>query len=136
MLEMIGLKDGSNSSADGLSLVPLLRRRGDLPERPLFWHYPHYQHYQKEGTTPYGAIRRGDYRLIEFYEDARVELYNLRTDSGERNNLARSAPDVVKSMRDELDAWRRAIDAQMPTSNPNYDPTKPEHTPLSPRRRH
>lgn len=129
ILEMIGASDAEKLAVDGLSLAPLLRQNGEFPERPLFWHYPHYQHYQQEGTTPYGAIRRGDYRLIEFYDDNRVELYNLRDDVGERNNLADSSPELVKSLRDELRTWLRTVDAQMPTPNPAYDPTKPEHTP-------
>jgi arylsulfatase A-like enzyme len=129
ILEMLGLSSGKDPSLDGASLVPLLRQSGGLPERPLFWHYPHYQHYQQEGTTPYGAIRRGDWRLIEFYDDHRVELYNLREDVGERNNLAESSPERARSLRGDLHAWLRAVDAQMPTPNPNYDPTKPEHTP-------
>ena len=129
VLEMTDLPGRGNSPIDGLSLVPLLRRSGDLTDRPLFWHYPHYQHYQRGGTTPYGAVQRGDYRFIEFYDDERIELYNLRDDRGERNNLAESSPEVVKSLRDKLHAWLRAVDAQMPTSNLNYDPTKPEHTP-------
>jgi arylsulfatase A-like enzyme len=109
----------------------LLRQTGELAERPLFWHYPHYQHYQQEGTTPYGAIRRGDWRLVEFYDDKGVELYNLANDPGERQNLASSSPDQVRRLRDELHAWRSEVKAQMPTTNPNYDPSKPEHTPRS-----
>jgi arylsulfatase A-like enzyme len=128
VLEMTGATGADDSSLDGLSLVPLLRQSGELPERPLFWHYPHYQHYQQEGTTPYAAIRRGDHRLIEFYDDHPLELYNLRDDRGERNNLAESSPELVKSLREELRAWLRAVRAQMPTPNPNYDPTKPEHS--------
>ena len=128
ILEMTGVSDGA-SQVDGVSLVPLLRQSGELAERSLLWHYPHYQHYQQEGTTPYAAIRRGDWRLIEFYDDHRVELYDLKDDPGERTNLATSSPDLVKSLRDELHAWLRSVNAQMPTLNPNYDPTKPEHTP-------
>jgi arylsulfatase A len=129
ILEMAGVSRAGTSTADGLSLVPLLRQTGSLPERSLYWHYPHYQHYQQEGTTPYCAIRRGDYRLVEFYDDHRTELYNVRDDVGERNNLAESLPDLIQSLRDELHAWLRSVDAQMPTANPNYDPTKPEHMP-------
>jgi hypothetical protein len=66
--------------------------------------------------------------LIEFYDDHRVELYNLSDDVGERNNLADSLPELANSLRDELHAWLGAAGAQMPTPNPNYDPTKPEHT--------
>jgi arylsulfatase A len=131
ILEMIGKANANHTAVDGLSLVLLLRQSGKLPERTLFWHYPHYQHYQLEGTTPYGAIRRGDYRLIEFYADHHVELYNLRDDGRERNNLAEASPDLVKSLREELHAWLRSVDAQMPTPNPNYDPSKPEHTPVA-----
>ena len=134
VLEMTGVTGKNVSSVDGLSLVPLLRQSGELAERPLFWHYPHYQHYQLEGTTPYGAIRRGDWRLIEFYDDHSVELYNLSEDSGERTNLADSSPELVSSLRKELHTWLRAVDAQMPTPNPNYDATKPEHTPPAQRR--
>jgi arylsulfatase A len=129
ILDMLQLKDEPGHRADGLSLVGLLRQEGSLPDRPLFWHYPHYQHYQQGGTTPYGAIRRGDYKLIEFYDDFRVELYNVREDIGEQKNLSDSQPDVVRRMRDELHAWRKEVQAQMPTPNPAYDPTKPEHTP-------
>jgi arylsulfatase A-like enzyme len=129
ILAMTGQELGEELVLDGLSLEPLLRQEGELPQRPLFWHYPHYQHYQQGGTTPYGAIRRGDHKLIEFYDDFRVELYNLRDDIGETKNLAPSTPELVNSLRAELRAWRTEVGAQMPTPNPNYDPTKPEHVP-------
>jgi hypothetical protein len=61
-----------------------------------------------------------------------VELYNLREDLCERNNLADASPELVSSLRDELHAWLQSVDAQMPTPNPNYDPTRPEHTPKKP----
>jgi arylsulfatase A-like enzyme len=128
ILEMTGL-EGAAAAADGLSLVPLLRQSGELPRRDLFWHYPHYQHYQKEGTTPYGAIRRDDWKLIEFYDDTPVELYNLRDDVGEQRNLATAEPERVQDLRSALDEWRKAVGAQSPTPNPNYDPSKPEHVP-------
>jgi hypothetical protein len=126
---MLGQRTPADAIGDGVSLVPLLRQSGEFSERAIFWHYPHYQHYQLEGTTPYGAIRRGDWKLIEFYDDFRVELYNTRDDIGERNNLAAAEPERVTALRKELHGWRAAVGAQMPTANPNYDPTKPEHTP-------
>lgn len=129
ILEMVGLANHAQSAVDGVSLVPLLRQTGTLADRALYWHYPHYQHYQLEGTTPYGAIRRGDWRLVEFYDDHRVELYNLHEDPSERNDRSKSSPDRVAALRGELHGWLKNVDAQMPTPNPNYDPSKPEHTP-------
>jgi arylsulfatase A len=114
---------------DGVSLVPLLRGTGGLTRAELFWHYPHHQHYQLGGTTPYGAVRAGDYKLIEFFNDMRVELYDVKADVGEQHDLAAARPDVTRRLRDRLHAWRREVGAQMPTPNPRYDPARPEYTP-------
>ena len=114
---------------DGVSLVPMLRGTGGLTRTELFWHYPHHQHYQQGGTMPYGAIRSGDYKLVEFFNDMRVELYDLKSDIGEERDLAGQQPKVVEDLRARLHAWRREVGAQMPTPNPKYDPTRPEYTP-------
>jgi arylsulfatase A len=127
ILEAVGTTQGADKGVDGVSLVPLLRQTGGLKRDELFWHYPHYQHYQLGGATPYGAIRKGDYKLIEFFSDMRVELYNLHDDIGEKNNLAKQMPEKVDELRARLHAWRKEVGAQMPTPNPAYDPTKPEH---------
>jgi arylsulfatase A-like enzyme len=129
LLEIVGEKKAAKKGIDGVSLIPLLKQNGKLKRDELFWHYPHYQHYQLGGTTPYGAIRKGDFKLIEFFDDMRVELYDLKTDIGEHHNLADSMPKKVKELRDRLHEWRKEVGAQMPTRNPNYDPTRPEHTP-------
>ncbi len=106
---------------DGESLVPLLRQSGQLKREAIFWHYPHYH---PGGATPYGAVRKGDYKLIEFYEDGRLELYNLREDIGERNNLAAAMPDKAEALKRLLAQWRAAVGAQMPRPNPDYDPSR------------
>jgi arylsulfatase A-like enzyme len=129
LLEMAGQKNAGRTGVDGVSLVPLLRRTGSLKRDELFWHYPHYQHYQLGGTTPYGAIRKGDFKLIEFFDDMRVELYNLKEDIGEQHNLAAKLPAKVDELRNRLHAWRKEVGAQMPTKNPKYDPSRPEHDP-------
>jgi len=129
VLEMAGVKDAR--SLDGVSLVPLLRGDGTFTREALFWHYPHYQHYQLGGTTPYGAIRAGEFKLIEFFDDMRVELYNLRDDVGERRDLAPKMAAKVDELRARLHAWRKEVGAQMPSRNPNYDPSKPEHDPTT-----
>lgn len=126
ILQIVGVKEGPGTGTDGVSLVPLLRRSGGLNRNALFWHYPHYQLYQLGGTTPYGAIHAGDFKLIEFYEDMHVELYNLRDDIGEQHDLAATMPDKVNELRARLHAWRKEVGAQMPGANPNYDPSKPE----------
>jgi arylsulfatase A-like enzyme len=117
------------NAVDGLDLAPLLRQSGPLQRNELFWHYPHYQHYQLGGATPYSAIRQGDYKLIEFLADKRVELYNLRDDISEKHDLASQMPEKVNELRDRLHAWRKEVGAQMPTRNSAYNPAKPEYTP-------
>ncbi len=112
---------------DSVSLVPLLRQTGGLQRDELFWHYPHYQHYQLGGTTPCGAIRKGEFKLMEFFSDMRVQLYNLREDIGEQDNLAEKKPKKIEELRARLHEWRKEVGAQMPTRNPKYDPTKPEY---------
>ena len=104
---------------DGISMVPVLS--GNLPEteRAIFFHYPHYHH-----STPAGAIRVGDYKLIEFFEDGRAELYNLRSDPSESQNLVEELPERAAGMQQSLTAWRTEIGALMPTRNPNFDESR------------
>jgi len=135
ILEMTNTKTLNSSSEkekarlDGVSLAPLLRGTGELARTELFWHYPHHQHYQLGGSMPYGAIRSGDFKLIEFFNDMRVELYDIKNDIGEERDLAKEQPKLVESLRARLHAWREEVGAQMPVSNPNYDPTKAEYNP-------
>ena len=75
----------------------------------------------------------GDYKLLEFFEDGRLELYNLKDDLGETKNLAASQSDRARRMREKLAAWRESINAKMPIPNPNYDPKKADQ--LKPRQR-
>jgi arylsulfatase A-like enzyme len=127
LLEIAGLTPGPGEGADGVSLVPALRGGTGLAREAIYWHYPHYQLYQQGGTTPYGAIRAGDYKLIEYYDDLRVELYHLGDDIGETRDLAATKPEVAEKLRAQLHAWRKSVGAQMPTLNPAYDPSKPEY---------
>jgi arylsulfatase A-like enzyme len=122
-------RDTGAPGCDGVSLVPLLRGTGSIARRELFWHYPHHQHYQLGGAMPYSAIRQGDYKLIEFHDDQRVELYHLRDDPGEQRDLADAQPDRAAELRARLHAWRREVGAQMPVPNPHYDPNRPQYTP-------
>lgn len=116
LLDFFKLDHDSSSPIDGVSLLPLVSGKGELNRNTLYWHYPHYH---TEGATPYGAIRDGYYRLIEFYEDSRIELYNLETDPGEKINLAATMPDKAAELKQKLANWRTATKAQMPAPNPN-----------------
>jgi arylsulfatase A-like enzyme len=126
LVEMCGL--AGTRKLDGVSLVPLLRETGALTRDTLFWHYPHHQHYQLGGTTPYGAIRSGDFKLIEFFNDMHLELYDLRADISEQSDLAGTMPQKAEELRARLHAWREDLGAQMPIPNPDYNPSKPEYT--------
>lgn len=114
LLELAGISQPASLSIDGKSLVPLLRGR-DLDPRPLYWHYPHYGN---QGGAPGGAIRDGDWKLIEWYEDGAVELFNLQEDIGETRNLAQQRPDKIQELKTKLEAWRTDVGAVMPTANP------------------
>ena len=118
LLEMAVLKLLPDQHQDGTSLVPLLTESGDLEREAIFWHYPHYL----AGNSPSGAVRAGDYKLIEWFEDDRVELYNLAEDIGEANDLASRLPDKTEELRELLQEWRRETDARMPTLNPKWTP--------------
>jgi uncharacterized sulfatase len=118
ILELAGVSQGEHV-IDGESIVPLLRRTGGLDRDAIYWHYPHYHH-----TAPCAALREGEYKLIEFYEDGALELYNLAEDIGEQHNLAEKMPGKAAELRAKLDHWRKATNAQMPTPNPGYDPAR------------
>ncbi len=116
VLDLCGVT--SAAKVDGVSLAPLLRG-GAAPKRDaLYWHYPHYSN---QGGRPGGAVRAGDYKLIEFYEGRR-ELYDVRHDVGENRNLLEAKPDVAKELAAKLDAWRHDVGARMTTPNPDYVP--------------
>ncbi|MEM9701040.1 MAG: sulfatase-like hydrolase/transferase, partial [Planctomycetota bacterium] len=104
---------------DGLALNGLLAAptTSDLPERPLFWHYPHYSN---QGGSPGGAVRAGGWKLIERYEDGTLELYHLAKDLSERRDLAARQPEKAEELRRLLSEWRKAVGANMPTPNPNF----------------
>lgn len=117
VLEVAGLHVRPEYTRDGLSLVDLLRGR-DAPDRQeLFWHYPHYH---GSGHRPSGAIRSGDHKLIQWYEDDRVELYDVRADPGETVDLSRSMPELADRLRSRLGEWLDDVDAQMPAPNPAH----------------
>ncbi len=115
ILEIAGLPSRPKQHCDGVSFVPLLR--GEQQQRgPMFWHYPHYSN---QGGPPGGAIRQGDWKLIEWYEDGSLELYHLKNDLGETNNLASMKPEKRDFLHKKLLQWRQDTNAKMPTPRSN-----------------
>lgn len=119
LLEIAELPARPEEHKDGVSMVPLFTgEKIELERDTLYWHYPHYHR-----TKPYGAIRDGDMKLIEFFEDGKLELYDLSSDPNEADNLSSSKPEIAKALLEKLRTWRKSVDAQMMKENPNYDPT-------------
>jgi len=119
LLQFAGQPLKPEQHLDGVSFLPLLKGEINPRGKSLFWHYPHYAN---QGGAPYGAIREGDWKLIEWYEDGALELYDIPQDIGEKNNLATQQPDKVKALHEKLIAWRKEVGALMPT--PNTAPVK------------
>jgi arylsulfatase A-like enzyme len=128
-VEIAGLGNEAKRPIDGESLVLVLNQSDVLNRRAIYWHYPHYH---SSGIGPCGAIRFGDYKLIEWYDDSifgpgnEFELYNLKEDIGEQNNLAKKMPERVGQLKEMLSNWRIEVNAQMLTPNPEYNPRKAE----------
>jgi len=119
ILEMAGLPLLPEQHCDGVSLMPLFTSKETLAREAIFWHYPHYGN---QGGTPGSSVRVGDYKLIEFFEDSHVELYNLREDVSETQNLAASHSDITARLHALLIAWRERVEAKNPAPNPDFVP--------------
>lgn len=121
LLELAGAKPPADYPLDGESYVKLLMNggKGSLKRDAIYWHFPGYLGAGATSwrTTPGGAIRSGDWRLQEYFEDGRLELYNLHDDLGQTNNLAASNPAKAKELHAKLVAWRKELNAPMPTKN-------------------
>lgn len=129
-LDLAGAPRPDGHILDGESLVPLIDGGGELPREAVFWHFPAYLEAYRgmKGhwrTTPAGAVRQGDWKLIEFFEDRRVELYNLKDDIGETNDLSAAQVEKTEEMRDFLHRWQREVNAPIPTElNPEFGKDK------------
>lgn len=120
LLDLAGLAPPASEPLDGVSFAPILRQPGAaLTRDALYWHLPHYHH-----STPASAMRRGDWKLIEFFEDGALELYNLRDDPGEQRNLAAKEPRRAAELQKALAGWRAKVGARMPLPNPHYNPAR------------
>ena len=114
MLAMAGLDPSPAQHLDGINLSALLEQDGTIDRDAIYWHYPHYGN---QGGSPGSAIRSGDWKLIHFYEDDRLELYNLAQDIGESRDLADAEPQRTAALKRALDAWRDEVGAKSPSRN-------------------
>jgi arylsulfatase A-like enzyme len=119
ILDLARIPGRPQQHVDGVSLVPLLRGER-LPDRAaIFWHYPHYGN---QGGTPGCSVRMGDHKLIEFFEDGHLELYDLRRDVSEEHDISAAKPELTAEMHSLLVGWRREVEALIPRPNPDYQP--------------
>ncbi len=115
LLTSAGLINKSNQSFDGVDLTPLFKNK-ELKERSLFWHFPHYH---GSGNRPSSSIRKGLFKLIRWYEDGSEELYNLKADLSEENDLSKVNASKRAELSNELSHWLKSSGAQLPKMNQN-----------------
>jgi arylsulfatase A len=120
-LAAAGLSALPNQHVDGVNLQPVLTGAGSLPDRALFWHFPHYNDHPS--SVPSSVIRKGDWKLIETFDPEGLELYDLAHDLSESKDLAVTESVKLTELRLELDAWRKQVGAEMMHPNPDYDPS-------------
>ena len=125
ILDMLGLS-AEQKITDGMSFVPLLKKQKkgqkEITKRAIFWHFPHYSNHGMQ--SPGGAVRYGDFKLLEYFENNMVQLFNLSADPGEQVDLARTQPEKAKELSAMLHQWRKGIHAQTMEPNPDYVPTE------------
>ncbi len=122
IMEMTGGRVPGEQKVEGVSIVPLLEGKEPPDRDDIYWHFPHYSNHGRQ--SPGGAIRSGNYKLIEYYENYSVQLFDLEEDPGEQHDISSSLPEKVNEMRNKLHQWREKVNAQMPGPNPDYDPEK------------
>jgi arylsulfatase A-like enzyme len=118
ILEMTGVSADQQRAMDGVSLTGLLSGAGEPKREALYWHFPHYSNHGLQ--SPGGAVRAGDYKLLESFENGTVQLFNLSTDPGEQHDLATVEPQRAAKLKTMLHAWRKSVNAQMMPPNPAY----------------
>lgn len=117
LMELAGLNQVEEQHVDGISIANALRGGEIIKDRPIFWHFPHYGN---QGGTPTAAVRFNEYKLIKFYEDNHVELYNLSEDISESFNIADENPEMTMKLTSMLEEWVRDVGGIVPTLDPDY----------------
>jgi arylsulfatase A-like enzyme len=124
LLELAGTAAPADQPFDGVSYAGLLTgKKQSLERHAIYWHFPGYLGAGRGQwrTTPVGAIRSGDWKLVEWFEDGKLELYNLNDDIAEQRDLAANEPEIVRQLHEKLVAWRESVAAPMPRPNAESD---------------
>ena len=111
-----GIKNSTDKVVDGLNLLPLIKGENNIKRQSLFWHFPHY----RGKINPYSIIRNGDWKLIKRYDGKPFELFNLKNDLSEKNDLSQDMPEKVKELNEEIMIWLLKTNAKVPRANPDY----------------
>ncbi len=115
-LDLASAEPPQNQVLDGISILPALTGHPFDAERPLYWHYPVYHH-----DVPAGAVRKGDWKLIENQQDGSFQLFNLRTDLNESTDLKTLYPQKAQELQSLLKAWQKSVGAELPVPNPDFN---------------
>lgn len=121
ILDYAQIKELPEQHQDGISLKPIIDENKTLNKRPLYWHYPHYGN---QGGDPSSVIREGDWKLIHYYEDGTNELYNMKDDASEQNNLADQFPEITSKLHNKLKKWLVSVNAKYPKKDLEFDAEK------------
>jgi len=118
ILEMVGINSGDINS-DGMSIASLVKGDKVLDREALFWHFPHYSNHGMQSAG--GAVRSGDYKLLEYFDNGEIQLFNLKDDIGEQIDLSATEPEKANELKQLLHSWRAEVGARMMVENPDYD---------------
>ncbi len=118
VLDMVGIEEIPEQHVDGKSLVPLFRGKTTLGRDAVFWHFPHYSNHGMQ--SPGGAMRCGHYKLLEYFENGTVQLFDLETDPGEQHDLSGTHADLAGQLRQKLHRWQQEVGAERMEPNPGY----------------
>lgn len=118
ILDMAGVPELPGQHPDGKSLAPLFHGEKTLGRDAIYWHFPHYSNHGMQ--SPGGAIRSGKYKLLEYFENGTIQLFDLEADQGEQNDLSGAHRDIAKQLIDKLHRWRKDVGAEMMDPNPDF----------------
>ncbi len=118
ILNMAGASEQISDDKEGVDISPLVKGE-KMKKRPIYWHFPHYSNHGMQ--SPGGAIRDGDYKLLEYFENGTVQLFNLKNDIGEHQDLSETELETTEELKEKLHMWREMVGARMMELNPDYD---------------